>query len=507
MKNHYSFAFAFIFCISFIQAQTYTYNYTGQIDTFVVPACVTSLRITVRGAQGGFNSSSTIPAGLGASVTGDFTVTPGDSILILVGEQPASIDGNGGGGGSFVVSANGVPMIIAGGGGGSSQTTDSPDKHGNITTVGGTGAAGGGIGGTAGNGGSIGASGFQSGAGGGFYTNGADGWTTNTGGLSFLNGGSGGTANANARGGFGGGGSGSSYVVGGGGGGYSGGGSGGNSTAGVGGGGASYNAGTNTADTTGVNYGHGLVLIEVISSGSGAVLVMDSILHTVTCHDDSDAVVELTATGGSGIYTYNFNGGGFMTDSVYTGLSTGTYWYQAMDGCTNVTDTMYVSIANADSIYAGIVVTPETNGNDGTVTVNGMGGTGSLSYTLDSGAPQTSGVFTGLAGGSYTITITDSAGCSRAYTVTVLSTVSVNENGGSLVKVYPNPVADVLNVQLGEIKDAVVTVTDMKGALVYQQMSFGEQQFSINMSDMHSGIYLVKIMSGEVLLFQDKIVK
>ncbi len=296
---------------------TQTFNYTGAIVNWTVPAGVTSVTIEARGAQGGYNTSSTTQSGLGATMVGTFSVTPGSILNILVGEQPSASAGNGGGGGSFVTDNTNNPLIVAGGGGGSSQGNDSPDKHGQAGTSGGTGAGGGGVGGTAGSGGSIGASGFQSGAGGGLLTNGADGWTAGTGGFAFVNGGAGGPSNGTARGGFGGGGSGSSYVVGGGGGGYSGGGSGGNATAGVGGGGGSFNSGTNQTNTGGVNSGHGVVIITYTNAstvtttltaglGSGATFPVgtttetymadDGLGNTVTCSftvtvNDSDAPV------------------------------------------------------------------------------------------------------------------------------------------------------------------------------------------------------------------------
>src|SRR6218665_3233039 len=143
---------------------TQTFNYTGTIENWTVPAGVTSITIEAKGAEGGYNTSSTTTAGLGASMKGDFTVVPGSTLKILVGQQPTNTAGNGGGGGTFVTDTSNNPLIVAGGGGGSSQGADSPDKNANITTTGGTGAGAGGAGGTAGNGGSIGSSGFQSGA-------------------------------------------------------------------------------------------------------------------------------------------------------------------------------------------------------------------------------------------------------------------------------------------------------------------------------------------------------
>ena len=244
-----------------------TFFYTGSINTWTIPAGFTNVRIEVRGAQGGNNVNSAFGPGLGAIMKGDFTLTPGNQLKILVGQQPSAGNGNGGGGGSFVTDISNNPMIIAGGGAGSCSSTPSPFRDGNITTTGGAGYLGGGSGGVSGNGGGVGPSGFQSGAGGGLLTNGADGWTGGTGGQAFVSGGAGGTTNAPANGGFGGGGSGSSYVVGGAGGGYSGGGSGSNTApASQGGGGGSYNAGANQGNTAGANSGNGMVIITPIGS-------------------------------------------------------------------------------------------------------------------------------------------------------------------------------------------------------------------------------------------------
>lgn len=250
---------------------TSTFNYSGAIESYTVAAGVNTLHIEVFGAEGGNDVGSNVSAGLGAFAQASFSVTAGQVFQILVGGQGTR---NGGGGGSFVASLFNIPMIIAGGGGGSSSTTDSADKHGQAGTVGGAGAAGGGAGGTAGSGGENGTSSFQSGAGGGFFSNGQDGWTASTGGISFVNGGNA-TSSSSAAGGFGGGGTGSGYVVGGGGGGYSGGGSGGNSSAGVGGGGSSFIASSGFDFMTIGAFNSGNGLIRITSDDSGVVDVSE----------------------------------------------------------------------------------------------------------------------------------------------------------------------------------------------------------------------------------------
>ena len=78
--------------------------------------------IEAMGAQGGAKNSTI--GGSGAYVSGEFTLTAGDVLDIVVGQRgtdvTGSVHGGGGGGGSFVLDASKNPLIIAGGGGGTS---------------------------------------------------------------------------------------------------------------------------------------------------------------------------------------------------------------------------------------------------------------------------------------------------------------------------------------------------------------------------------------------------
>ena len=100
------------------------YGYTGSVQTFVVPAGVTSIAIDAGGAQGGGDATNTTHAA-GGRVQGTMTVTPGQTLNIYVGG--AGVDGslstsaaaaggyNGGGAGGHY---NTVPPGYSGGGGG-----------------------------------------------------------------------------------------------------------------------------------------------------------------------------------------------------------------------------------------------------------------------------------------------------------------------------------------------------------------------------------------------------
>ncbi len=276
MCKNFSFTIFSVLSVLLGYAQT-TYNYTGAVQTYTVPAGVTSIQIEAWGAQGGNAPADFRIGGLGAYVSGEFAVTPGQVLSIVVGGQGNTKPndggtnyGGGGGGGSFVWLNPSTPLIIGGGGGGAHETGNGgPGLDG---TTGGNAPLGGGAGGVGGNGGGAAPGNWCDAAGGG-------GWFSAGGNSScstyapVLEGGgtfssffaglctapcSAGVSNYGTAGGYGGGGA--CWHGGGGGGGYSGGG-GGNNSASSGGGGGSYNGGLNPTAISGNRSGNGLVVI------------------------------------------------------------------------------------------------------------------------------------------------------------------------------------------------------------------------------------------------------
>ena len=205
------------------KSDTSYFNTSSGIQLWTVPETGT-YRIEAYGAEGGRGESSLaqgkpIRTGKGARIRGDFTLTQGDIIKIVVGQQGrngGAAGGNysgGGGGGSYVVTNSNVALIVAGGGNGEnwgSWNTFGPSGLVDNSNV--TGGTGGG-------------SGERAAGGGGFTGDGGAATTGNaTGGLSFTNGATGGAEDTSVRGGDGGfGGGGGGRWEGGGGGGYSGG--------------------------------------------------------------------------------------------------------------------------------------------------------------------------------------------------------------------------------------------------------------------------------------------
>ena len=160
------------------------FDYTGNEQSFIIPAGVTQVQLEVWGAQGG-DATTTYPGGRGGYATGTYDVTPGQTLYVNVGGMGQDYtnphtgnylggyngggNGNatstssyrtGGGGATHVATASGVlrnlnsnrnsVLIVAGGGGG------------NLNISGNAAGAGGGSIGISGTGSSCGTGGTQS---------------------------------------------------------------------------------------------------------------------------------------------------------------------------------------------------------------------------------------------------------------------------------------------------------------------------------------------------------
>jgi len=397
------------------------------IQSWTVPQSG-AYRIQTYGAAGGGNG------GAGASTLGDFTLTAGQVLKIVVGQRgingtgsPSNI-GGGGGGGSFVVSGTNSLLIAAGGGGGGLV-------GGSQGGTGLSGASGGSIynsgGGTGGNGGQSGITNGDAAGGGGFLTNGGNSANPSQlpceGGKSFLNGSEGGQSGYNSgyfggHGGFGGGGSGwhNSLNRCGGGGGYSGGqgGTWSSSPSGPGGGGGSYNSGINQTNTSGVNSGTGLVTLTRLYG------VNISQTSNVLCNGLTTAALSSTVNGGVSPFTYTWlpSGGNTFTAS---GLAAGVYSLTVKDANNVLTESSYT--ITQPSTFS--VSSSQTNAtcyglSNGTANLLVSGATSPYTYTwLPTGGNASSA--SSLAAGVFSINIKDANNCTTSTSLTITQPASL----------------------------------------------------------------------------------
>ena len=161
----------------------------------------------------------------------------------------------------------------------------------------------------------------------------------------------------------------------------------------------------------------------------------------VSCFGGSNGTATVAVTGGKAPYTYSWSPSGGNAASA-TGLIIGTYTVTITDA--NACQiTRSVTIGQPVAALAGTITKTDVscfNGNNGTATVSVTGGTGPYSYSW---APSggTNATASGLASGTYTVTVTDNNLCQITRTITVnqptaalsatATKMDVSCNGGS----------------------------------------------------------------------------
>jgi len=180
-------------------------------------------------------------------------------------------------------------------------------------------------------------------------------------------------------------------------------------------------AGTYTVTVSDVNAVTSTVSVT-ITQPSAALAVAITSQTNVIAFGASTGAVTLSGTGGTGPYQYKIGTGTLQSSPTFTGLTAGTYVVTIQDA-NSVTSTVSVTITQPSAALA-VTISSQTNvtangGALGSVTLSATGGTGPYQYKIGTGALQSSPTFSGLAAGTYTITVTDANGVTSTVTVTV----------------------------------------------------------------------------------------
>ena len=148
--------------------------------------------------------------------------------------------------------------------------------------------------------------------------------------------------------------------------------------------------------------------------------LLTAVPASATCGNNNGTITAF-GSGGTAPLQYSINGNTFQASNNFTGLGPGTYTVTVKDinGCTN---TVTVIVANFPAPTVTAVSTQAACNNiNGTLTATGNGGLAPLQYSINGVTFQTSNIFTGLAAGTYTVTVKDATGCTGIVTVTIAS--------------------------------------------------------------------------------------
>lgn len=149
-----------------------------------------------------------------------------------------------------------------------------------------------------------------------------------------------------------------------------------------------------------------------------AVITATFVKTNVSCHNGSDGTATITPTGGTAPYTYNWSPAG-GTGATATGLTAGTYTVQITDahGCLK---NAFVSLTQPTQLNITTTTNPETCSylNNGSASASSSGGSPAYTYLWLPGGQTTSSI-TSQSSGTYTVTVTDSKGCTNTATPTI----------------------------------------------------------------------------------------
>lgn len=151
-----------------------------------------------------------------------------------------------------------------------------------------------------------------------------------------------------------------------------------------------------------------------------ALISVSNVLTQPTCIEDGSVII--TATGGTGAYTYTIaqpNGApnlGPQTSNTFTGLAEiGVHTITITDanGCiaTDTFTTVASSNPTASIDAASDLCYSSSNAGSATIVVGATGGVAPYFYSINGGPLRTSNTFTDLIPGSYIFTVTDANGC------------------------------------------------------------------------------------------------
>ena len=149
------------------------------------------------------------------------------------------------------------------------------------------------------------------------------------------------------------------------------------------------------------------------------------------CANDSSGTIVITASGGTGSLSYSIDGGtSYQSSNSFLSVPVGNFnvFVRDSSGCVREYSNNPIVITGPPSLFitaSGIDASCQ-GVFDGELSAIGFGGTPPFQYTVNGGPLQPSGTFTGLAAGSYVVSVVDANGCEEDTTIIINNSYTVS---------------------------------------------------------------------------------
>jgi gliding motility-associated-like protein len=238
-------------------------------------------------------------------------------------------------------------------------------------------------------------------------------------------------------------------------------------------------AGTYTVVVTNAN---GCTAVGTYTVTEPTVISATETVVNVSCNGGADGSISISISGGTSPYDVAWSNGVTLlgtTTSLISNLAAGTYTATITDanGCVE-TVSYTVTQPNAITAFTTVTNTDCNGAATGAINLTVSGGTSPYTFIWSNGA--TTEDLTGLAAGTYTVTITDANGCTATTGGTVTEPTAIVVQG-SVVDASCNGAAD---------GDIYVTASGGTGVFTYLWSNAATSQNLINVA---AGTYSVTV--------------
>ena len=193
----------------------------------------------------------------------------------------------------------------------------------------------------------------------------------------------------------------------------------------------SWPAGSGQSGNSSTNLAAGIYLVTIADENGCSEFVNIDIMQPaeitlseahqdVDCNGNNTGSLTITASGGTGAYTYSLGGAAGVSTETFGSLQSGSYTVEVTDenGCTEMISVMIdePAVISLSSVETEATCNGDT---DGTTTVTVNGGTSPYTYSINGAPAGGNNIFNGLAAGAHTVEVVDAMGCSEIINLSI----------------------------------------------------------------------------------------
>lgn len=233
------------------------------------------------------------------------------------------------------------------------------------------------------------------------------------------------------------------------------------------------------------------ITININPAGS---LPVNSVVAQPLCHAENTGSITVSVSSGSGSYQYAWSNG--AATAGVTGLAAGSYTVVVTDVNSYCSDTVNFNIIDPSAISVNSSITADRcHAAAGSISlIDVVGGQAPYSYLWSAGGTTTN--VSGLAAGSYQLTVTDANSCTATFTISVAEDSCTDIIVHDVITPNGDGINDTWVIEgIGAYPNSTVQLFDKWGDVVFSAKDYTNDFNGGTLPD-GTYIYLIKLGNG-----------